>query len=258
MTMTRLLARTLFLVAIAATAQAANADGAHTTTVHVGAGTYRPLFPPSPREERIPVAAFELDKTPATNGEFLAFVAAHPEWRRDRIQPVFAEPTYLAQWASPLELGDGARVEQPVVNVSWYAARAYCASRGMRLPTEAEWEHAAAASRTSADGSNDAAWRAELMALYSRPNPETLARVGSSAPNFWGAEDMHGLVWEWVLDFGNATAAFSSGADRIRFCGAGAVGASDATDFAAFERVAFRTSLRANYTLKTLGFRCAR
>lgn len=224
--------------------------------VAIGAGTYRPLFPPSPNEAQIAVAAFSMDKTPATNAELLAFVKAHPEWRRDRIARIFAEPTYLTHWASADALGD-AKPDQPAVNVSWFAARAYCSSRGMRLPTEAEWEHAAAASNTSADGANDGAWRAEILSVYSRPSPQVLPSVGGKT-NFWGVSDLHGLVWEWVVDFGNATSAFASGADRMRFCGATAAGASDATDFAAFERVAFRTSLHASYAMKNLGFRCAR
>jgi sulfatase modifying factor 1 len=219
----------------------------------IGAGTYRPLFP-APNATSIAVASFSLDKTPATNAEFLAFTSAHPEWQRDRVARVFAEPTYLSHWASPISLGE-ARPDQPVVNVSWYAARAYCSSRGMRLPTEAEWEHAAAASATSADGSNDPAWRAEILSIYSRPSLATLPSVGGKA-NFWGVSDMHGVVWEWVLDFGNSLGAFESGSGR--FCGATASGATDATDFASFERVAFRTSLKASYAIKNLGFRCAK
>ena len=219
----------------------------------IGAGTYRPLFPPSANATQIAVASFSLDKTPATNAEFLAFVSAHPEWQRDRVARVFAESPYLSHWASSTSLG-AARADQPVVNVSWFAARAYCSSRGMRLPTEAEWEHAAAASSTSADGSSDPAWRADILALYSRPSPSTLPSVGGKA-NFWGVSDMHGVVWEWVLDFSNATMAFTSGSG---FCGAMPGAATDTTDFAAFERVAFRTSLHASYTIKNLGFRCAK
>jgi formylglycine-generating enzyme required for sulfatase activity len=221
----------------------------------IGAGTYRSLFPPAPNAAQIAVASFSLDKTPATNAEFLAFVSAHPEWQRDRVARVFAETTYLSHWASPTSLGQ-VKPDQPVVNVSWFAARAYCASRAMRLPTEAEWEHAAAASDTSADGSSDSVWRGEILSLYSRPSPAVLPSVGGK-PNFWGVSDLHGVVWEWVLDFTNAMSAIA-GADGMRFCGATAAGATDASDFAAFERVAFRSSLKASYAVRNLGFRCAK
>jgi formylglycine-generating enzyme required for sulfatase activity len=235
-------------------AAAEKADRA--TMVTVGAGAYRPLFPPTPRETSIAVNAFRIDRLPVTNDDFLRFVRARREWARGAIAPVNAESGYLAQWEGPESRGS-ADPAQPVVNVSWFAARAYCEWRGARLPTEAEWERAAAASRSAADGSADKAWRAELLALYSKPASARLPRVGEGAPNFWGARDLHGLVWEWVLDFNNAIAAFSNGSDRMRFCGASGSSAQDATDFVSFERVALRSSLRASYVLANLGFRCA-
>jgi len=246
-----------FAALLAGDPSAAEQPTARASTALVAAGTYRPLFPPSPTETTIDVRAFRIDRLPATNGDFLAFVRSHQEWRRDRVAAVLAEPGYLEHWAAADALGDAVDRDQPVVSVSWFAARAYCASRGMRLPTEAEWERAAAASRTSPDGSSDPAWRADILARYSRPSPARLPRVGSEPPNFWGVSDMHGLVWEWVVDFDSAIAAFSSGSDRLRFCGATAGAASDPTDFAAFQRVAFRSSLRASYRTKNLGFRCA-
>ncbi len=249
--------RTLLVFALSSLVATALAEPRDAKTVVVGAGAYRPLFPASPEQTQVAVASFRMDRTPVTNGEFLAFVSAHPEWKRDRIQRVFAEPSYLSHWQSADALGANVSATQPVVNVSWFAARAYCGARGMRLPTEAEWEKAAAASRDRADGNADPAWRTEILSLYSRPNDPHLANVGVSRPNFWGLYDMHGLVWEWVSDFGNAVLAFGSGSDRLRFCGSAGAGATDATDFAAFERVAFRSSLHASYAIRSLGFRCA-
>ena len=245
----------VLLLALACLGSAAGAEARDTEAAVVGAGTYRPLFPASPSQKEIAVAAFSMDRTPVTNGQFLAFVKAHAEWRRDRVAGALAETNYLAQWGAADALG-GADPDQPVVNVSWFAARAYCGARGMRLPTEAEWEHAADASATSPDASADPAWRAHVFALTMRPTPATLPRVGLGAPNFWGVRDLHGLVWEWVEDFSASAAAISSASGQLRFCGAGAAGASDSKDFPAFERVAFRSSLRANYTVRNLGFRC--
>ncbi len=232
---------------------------AHARATHmvaVGPGTYRPLFPVSPDAREVPVHRFLLDRTPVTNAQFLSFVNEHPEWRRDRVARVTAEATYLARWAAPDALGPRALPEQPVVEVSWFAARAYCTSQGRRLPTEAEWEVAAAASPTAADASNDPRWRATLAELYARSNAE-LPEVGRGQENFWHVQDLHGVTWEWVLDFNGALGLGGDASDRLRFCGAGGTGADDKTDFAAFERVALRSSLRADYTTKNLGFRCA-
>ena len=73
---------------------------------------------------------------------------------------------------------------------------------------------------------------------------------------------MHGLVWEWTRDFNNAlitgASRSDSGVERNLFCGGGAVGSSDFTDYGAFMRFAFRGSLRGDYAVSSLGFRCAR
>src|SRR3546814_2970750 len=77
----------------------------------------------------------ELQRRPVTNADFLAFVRVHPEWRRDRVATVLAETRYLSDWAGADRLGDDALPEQPVVQVSWFAASAYCEAQGGRLPT---------------------------------------------------------------------------------------------------------------------------
>jgi formylglycine-generating enzyme required for sulfatase activity len=49
-----------------------------------------------------------------------------------------------------------------------------------------------------------------------------------------------------------------AGVEREAFCGAASQGATDRTDYAAFMRYAFRSSLKPDYTIHNLGFRCAK
>lgn len=227
-------------------------------TVTVGPGTYRPLYPVEGVDPAVPVEAFELDVTPVTVADFAAFVARHPEWRRDRVSRLFADEGYLGDWQTADEPGGDLLPDAPVTLVSWFAARAYCRERGARLPTEAEWELAAAG---RADGAMTEAELGQVLEWYGRPTPDRLPPVGEGPANGWGVRDLHGLVWEWVEDFNASLVSVDnreqSGPDRAVFCGAGALGAADRDDYAAFMRVAFRSSLRAIYTTRNLGFRCA-
>jgi formylglycine-generating enzyme required for sulfatase activity len=229
----------------------------------VGPGVYRPLYPTAPEEASIRVPRFWLDVLPVSNADFVAFVREHGEWRRDRIKPIFADEGYLSQWALPDELGLHAKARQPVTRVSWFAAKAYCASRGAHLPTERQWELAALASETKPDASGDPAFSDRILAWYSEPSGQNeLREVGRGSRNYWGIRDLHGLVWEWVADFNASLVDMDSrdkdGSNKLQFCGGAGASARDPSDYAAFMRVAFRSSLQARYTTARLGFRCAR
>ena len=237
------------------------ASGAPAGMVVITGGVFRPLFGSPTDAREVPVPAFCLDSLPVTNGGFLEFVRAKPGWQRSRVKRLFADEWYLKNWTGDVALGTNAPAAAPVTFVSWFATRAYAQWKGKRLPTIAEWELAAAASATRPDGRNDPEFQRQLRAWYSSPSGK-LANVGAGQPNYWGAYDLHGLVWEWVSDFNTAMvtgdARADSELDRQLFCGSGAVGARDVTDYAAFMRYGFRSSLTADYCIHNLGFRCAK
>jgi len=229
--------------------------------MRVGPGEYQALYAATPAATGVRVGAFLLDRLPVTNGDFLSFVQEHPRWQRDRIARVLADDGYLGHWAGPVALGPDARPDQPVTRVSWFAARAFCSARGGRLPSEAEWELAASAGEKSPDGAAEPGFRQRILAWYAQPATAPLPAVGQGLPNYWGIHDLHGLIWEWVLDYNGTLVSSDSrsgeSAERLQFCGTGAFVAGDKQDYASFMRLVFRGSLEARYTARTLGFRCA-
>src|SRR5262249_3124774 len=74
--------------------------------------------------------AYCIDRTEVTNADY---------WRCERAGNCRAPSRDFQQ----LRLADFSRSEQPVVLVGGEAAKRYCSFAGKRLPTEAEWEHAA-------------------------------------------------------------------------------------------------------------------
>lgn len=238
--------------------QAAGPQAAPMATV--GPGVHRPVYPSTPEEKEVPMPAFLLDRLPITNAQYLEFVRAHPRWRKGSVPKVLSDTHYLEHWAGPADPGS-AHPEQPVVNVSWFAAAAYCEARGARLPTEAEWEFAAAADERFQDARMDPTYRRRILTWYAAPASDVLPRVGRNPPNVWGVQDLHGLAWEWVLDFGGELVAADNrddgSPDRSQFCGSAALAASDKEDYAAFMRIAMRSALKGRSTTRNLGFRCA-
>lgn len=251
---------TLLLLLVAPVLTGASPAAPRDAMATIPSGVYEPLSRSVLDASEVEVPSFRIDVQSVTNAEFLAFVTANPKWRRSSVSPLFADQSYLRHWSGDLELGAAAPADSPVVNVSWFVARAYARWVGKRLPTTAEWEHAAAAGYTTNDARNEPAFTTDLYAWLAKPVPEVLPSAGSVPPNFHGVRGLHGLVWEWVDDFSTAMVTgesrADSGLDRDLFCGAGAVGAKDTSDYAAFMRQALRSSLKGNNTTTSLGFRC--
>jgi formylglycine-generating enzyme required for sulfatase activity len=226
--------------------------------VVVPAGRFQPLYATA-HGATTAVRSFAIDQRLVTREQFLSFVASHADWRRGTIRPTFAEAEYLASWPSPTDAGDAGERSRPVTNVSWFAAKAYCAAQGKRLATTDEWEYVAAASETKRNASADAGFLRRLAALYAaRPQARGIT-------NAYGVSDMHAPVWEWTLDFNDVVVSDDSrttgggvdARDHRLFCASAAIGANDLMNYPAFLRAAMRAGLTGRATLDGLGFRCA-
>jgi len=132
----------------------------------------------------VTLAAFWLDKTEVSNGDYAACVAAS----------VCKEKSQYVVQQHP----DFQRPRQPVSGVSWDDALAYCAWKGKRLPREAEFERAV----RDSDGrrfpwGNDPP--TPDKAVYSRGNTDDVgSRPAGRGP--YGHDDLAGNVWEWMQD----------------------------------------------------------
>jgi sulfatase modifying factor 1 len=223
-------------------------------------GSYKPMYAKETKARS--VESFFIDVTQVTNAQFLDFVTKHPEWRRSQIKARLADKNYLSHWAGDFDLGDDKLRDAPVVHVSWFAAKAYCESMGKRMPTQDEWEFVARADATRLDASSDQAFLRQLLEWYSKPASSALENVHSAAKNIHGLRGLHGLVWEWVHDFNSTMVVGDSRGDgsleRKLFCGAGSLLAADVSNYAAFMRYAFRSSLKGDYCVGSLGFRGAK
>jgi len=228
--------------------------------VLVPAGPYQPFLK---REinKPIQVKAFRMDQTAVTNAEYLEFVKANPEWRKSNVNPLFADKNYLAHWKGDLEIGTGRynHPNAPVVNVSWFAARAYAKWAGKRLPTVPEWERAG---NGRPENLGNKTLIAYILEWYSKPNPARLPTVKSTYLNQYGLWDMHGLVWEWTFDFNsylNSSDSRGGTQDENQlFCAAGSLGVQNKEDYAGYLRFSYRGSLKGKYCIPNLGFRCVK
>jgi iron(II)-dependent oxidoreductase len=161
----------------------------------------------------VDVPAFRIGRVPVTNGEWRQFIDAggygQQRWWSDR------------GWAHRQEAGltapqfwnrDGTRTrfghveaipaDEPVQHVTYFEAEAYAAWAGARLPTEVEWEKAAAW--------DPAAGRRRRFPWGALEPTEHLANLGGDAlrpalvgaypasASAYGAEQMMGDVWEWT------------------------------------------------------------
>jgi formylglycine-generating enzyme required for sulfatase activity len=196
--------------------------------VHVPEGEFSMGNDAGPINERplhdVSLTAFWIDQTEVTNAMFALFIETtgyQTKAEKRGSAWVFDGTGWSeisgADWQHPQ--GPATNLtgleDHPVVNVSWYDAKAYCEWNGARLPSEAEWEKAA----RGVDG-RTYPWGEQAPAgnllnfgdvnLYPDSVDPNLndgykftAPVGSypSGASPYGALDMAGNVWEWVNDW---------------------------------------------------------
>jgi formylglycine-generating enzyme required for sulfatase activity len=156
-----------------------------------------------PRDERpahpVSLAAFSIDRYPVTNVAFAEFLnAVGPLNAKGERLFDFDDPDARIHRVAGKWIADPGYEQHPVVEVTWASARDYCAWRGKRLPTEAEWEKAARGTdgrRYSWGNSPPDRKRARYGAAYNQTAPVTAFATGASP---YGVQDMAGNAWEWV------------------------------------------------------------
>lgn len=226
--------------------------------VPIKEGSFVPLYGASSKKPVI-VKSFYMDVYPATNGEFLNFIKKNPTYSKSKIKGIFADKSYLSYWKTDFDFGN-ANSKSPVTSISWFAAKKYCECQGKRLPTMDEWEYVAMADEKKVDARTKKEFNEYILSWYEKSKTYE-NKIGQTFKNYWGVYDMHGLVWEWTSDFNSIFLSGESrkdkSSDKNLFCGSASVNATDLMDYAAFMRYAFRGSLKAQYSTRNLGFRCA-
>ncbi len=153
-----------------------------------------------------------------TIGTSLVFEGLLPDPRR-AVPRVAEAPWWCdiegASWRDPFGPGsaDQRDPDHPVVHVSWHDARAFAAWAGGRLPTEAEWEHAARGGLGDVRfpwGDNEPDDISHFPCnIWQGHFPDTslaldgfagLAPARSFEPNHYGLFNMVGNVWEWTAE----------------------------------------------------------
>jgi sulfatase modifying factor 1 len=228
------------------------------SSVKIPGGTFKPLFGPGSEKDKPAqkVITFRIDIHPVSVGEFQKFLIKNSSWKKGALSSDYADGNYLNNF--PTEKATPSK--QPVTYVSWFAATAFCESKNGRLPSTVEWEYVGAASETVANALNDDAFADKILLWYSDKSQKA-KDVDSGVANFYGVKNLHSMNWEWTSDFNSFFLSGDNRQDgdstRGMFCGSGALGASNKKDYAAFMRYALRSSLKANYSQKNVGFRCA-
>lgn len=228
-----------------------------TTMVLVSAGSFSMGSLNLPNEQpihEVNLNSFYIDKFEVTNALYRECVSSGN----------CVVPSKLSSETRPSYFNNPDFDNYPIIFVDWNMANVYCQWRGMRLPTEAEWEKAA----RGIDG-RTYPWGEDIDCSFGNFAPDKVSCTGDTTEvgiyetgkSPYGAYDMAGNVWEWVSDwFSESYYGVSpfdnplgpeTGVDRVQRGGAWV---SPQTDF----RSAYRDHRPpAESGARSKGFRCA-
>jgi iron(II)-dependent oxidoreductase len=188
-------------------------------TLQLGAETDEPfVFDNEKWAHPVSLRPFAMARAPVTQAEFAAFVADDGyrradlwsatgwRWRQagDVLHPMHWRCEGNGWLRRDFDYWLPLEPYRPVIHVNWYEAEAYCRWASRRLPTEAEWEAAAAAS-----GNDLSAGKRRFPWGDEPPNEQRAQLDGCSlgccdvadhpaGASFFGCRQMIGNVWEWT------------------------------------------------------------
>ncbi len=184
-------------------------------------------------QHKVTVSSFRTNIYEITNAQYAVFLTAKGNQSEDSKK--WYQGSDIEQQGTTFVPKSG-RENYPVVNVSWYGAKAYAEWAGGKLPTEAEFEYLLREGNVikNEDGTvgnqgifaDDDGSGATIgdYAWYGANSGNQLHPVGQKKPNKLGLYDVNGNAWEWTNDWyapyssndqTNPTGA-ASGAFRVR------------------------------------------
>ena len=175
----------------------------------------------------VQVLPFRIARVAVSNAEFAAFADDAGYTRRElwsdegwrwRVAEGASAPLYWSKqgsdwWVRRYDALMPLEANAAVIHVNWYEAEAYCNWAQRRLPSEAEWEFAAATIPGDDTRKRRYPWgdtpptaaHANLFGVAASTLDVSAFPEGDSA---WDVRQMFGNVWEWTADWFNPYPGF--------------------------------------------------